>query len=61
MSASVKSAVSCMCVRQRSLGERQQEHDKSVKEGDSKPDLIQHQVKTGHVVITKPVIKEVRE
>ena len=37
--------------RERSLGERAQEHDKSVKEGASKSVLIQIHVKTGHVVI----------
>ena len=34
----------------RSLGERTQEHDTSVKEGDSKSALSQQQVITGHKV-----------
>ena len=44
----------------RSLGERSQEHYKSVKEGDLKSALSQHQVKTGYVVISKPVIEGLR-
>ena len=41
----------------RSLCERAQEHNKSVKEGDSKSALNQHQVKIGHKGLSKPVIK----
>ena len=44
---------------ERSLGERAQEHDKSVKEGESKSALSQHQVMTGHIVLSKPVIEGV--
>ena len=44
---------------ERSLGERTQEHDKSVKEGDSKSALSQHQVMTGHQVLKKPMIEGV--
>ena len=40
---------------ERSLGERVQEHDKSVKEGDSKSALSQHQV-----IISKQLIEGVR-
>ena len=36
---------------ERSLGENAQEHDKSVKEGDSKSAIRQHQVKTGHLTM----------
>ena len=42
---------------ERSLGERAQEHDKSVKQGDSKSALGQHQVKTGHKVLSKSTMK----
>ena len=42
---------------ERSLGQQAREHDKSLKEGGSKSSLSQHQVKTGHVVISKPVIE----
>ena len=35
---------------ERLLGERTQEHDKSVKEGDLKLAISQHQVMTGHKV-----------
>ena len=45
---------------ERSLGESAQEHNKSVKEGNSKSALSQHQVKTGQVVISKPVIEGIR-
>ena len=45
---------------ERSLGKRAQEHDKSVKEGDSKSALSQHQAKTGHKVLSKPVMEGVR-
>ena len=41
---------------ERALGERTQEHDKTVKEGDSKSSLSQHQVMTGHTVLSKPMI-----
>ena len=44
---------------ERSLGERVQEHDKSVKEGDSKSGLCQHQRMTGHKVLSKLVIEGV--
>ena len=44
---------------ERSLGERAQEHDKLVKEGDSKSALIQHHAQTGHKVLNKPVIEGV--
>ena len=44
---------------ERSLGKRAQEHDKSVKEGDSKSALSQHKVMTGHKVLSKPVIEGV--
>ena len=43
---------------ERSLGEQAQEH-KSVKEGNSKSALSQHQVMTGHKVLSKPVIEGV--
>ena len=42
-----------------SLGKRAQKHDKSVKEGYSKSALSQHQVMTGHKVLSKPVIEGV--
>ena len=51
MSVSVNSVVSCMSAIQRDLYVR--EH-KSVKEGDSKSALNQHQVKTRHMVLSKP-------
>ena len=35
---------------ERSLGKTAHEHDKSVKEGDSKLALSQHQVMTGHLI-----------
>ena len=41
-------------------GERAHEHDKSVKNGDLKSALSQHQVTTGHVVISKSLIQGVR-
>ena len=44
----------------RSQCESAQEHDMSVKEDDFKSALSQHQVRTGHMVISKPVIDEVR-
>ena len=44
---------------ERSLGEKAVEHDNSVKEGDSNLALIQHQVMTGHKVLSKPVIEGV--
>ena len=44
----------------RSLGERTQEHDKSMKEGDSKSALSQHQVMTGYKVLNTPMIEGVR-
>ena len=44
---------------ERSLRERAQEHNKSVKEGDSKSGHSQHQVMTGHKVLSKPVIEGV--
>ena len=37
------------------LGERSEEHDKSVVEDDSKSALSQYQMKTGHVVTSKPM------
>ena len=43
-----------------SLGERTQEHDKSVKEGESKSALSHRQVMTGHKVLNKPIIEGVR-
>ena len=43
------------------VSERAQEHDKSVKEGESKSALSQHQVKTGHEVLSKPVIKSMSD
>ena len=43
----------------RSLGERTQEYDKSVKEGDSNLALSQHQVMTGHMVLSQPMIEGV--
>ena len=45
---------------ERSLVERIQEHDKSVKEGYSKLALSQHQVMTGHKVLNKPMIEGIR-
>ena len=42
---------------ERCLGEKAQEHDRSVKEGDLKTALSQHQVMTGHKVLSKPVIE----
>ena len=45
--------------RERSIGERMQEHDKSVKEGESKLALSQYQVMTGHKVLSKPIIEGV--
>ena len=39
--------------------ERAQEYDKSVREGDSKSALSQHQVMTGHKVLSKLVIERV--
>ena len=42
---------------ERSLVERAQEHDKSVKEGDSQSALSQHQVTTGHKALSKPMIE----
>ena len=44
---------------ERPLGERTQEYDKSVKEGDSKLALNQHKVRTGYKVQTKPMIEGV--
>ena len=44
----------------RAVGERTQEHDKSVKERDSKSALSQHQMMTGHKVLNKPKIECVR-
>ena len=44
---------------ERSLGESVQKHDKSVKEGDLKSALSQHQVMTGHKVISKSVTEGV--
>ena len=46
--------------RERSLVENIQEHDKSVKEGDSKLDLSQYQVMTGYRVLNKPMIEGVK-
>ena len=43
-----------------SLSVQPQEHNKSVKDGDSKWALSHHQVMTGHVEFSKPVIEEVR-
>ena len=54
------SVVSCMWGRQRSLDERPQEHDNSVKEGDSESAHSQHQVMTGRKVLSKPIIEGVR-
>ena len=45
--------------KERYLGERTQEHDKSVNEGDSKWALSQHQVMTGHKVLSKPMMEGV--
>ena len=45
---------------ERSLGERTQEHDKSVKMGESKSAISQHQVPTGHTVLNKPMMEGVR-
>ena len=45
---------------ERSRGERTQEHDKSVNEGDSKSVLSQHQVMNGHKVLNKSMIEGVR-
>ena len=56
----MNSVGSCMSVTRRSLTERAQEHDKSLKECASNSALGQHQVKAGHVVISKPVTGEVR-
>ena len=39
---------------ERSIGERAQENEQSVKEGDSKSDLSPHRVKTDHKVLRKP-------
>ena len=44
---------------ERSLVERAQKDDKSVKEGDSKSALSQHQVTTGQKVLSKPVTEGV--
>ena len=44
---------------ERSLGERTQEHDKSVKEGDSKSPLSQHQETIRHTVLSKLIIEGV--
>ena len=43
----------------RSLGERLGEHDKSLKDRDSKSALSQHQEQTGHVVVKGPVIDNI--
>ena len=45
---------------ERSLGQRSEEHDKSVKEGESKSAVCHYQMKTGHVVVSKPMIEVVR-
>ena len=44
---------------ERSLGERAQERDKSIKEGDSESALSEHQVITGHKIFSKLVIEGV--
>ena len=44
----------------RSLGERTEEHEKSVDKRDSKSALSQHQETTGHVVHTPPLIEHIR-
>ena len=59
----MNSVVSCIIKVgeiERSLRERAQEHDKSVKAGDSKSAVGQHQMKTGHVIISIPAIEGVR-
>ena len=40
----------------RSLGERAEEHQKSIEKGDSKSALSQHQEHSGHIVSTPPLI-----
>ena len=62
MSASVRSVGSCMWMgeMERSLGQRTQEHDKSVKEGDSNSALSQCHVMTGHKLLNKPIIEGIR-
>ena len=42
------------------MGERAEEHDKSITKRDSKSALSEHQEKTGHVVTTKPLIKSIK-
>ena len=44
----------------RSMGERAEEHDKSIRKRDSKSALSEHQEKTGHVVTTKPLIQSIK-
>ena len=44
----------------RSLGERVEEHEKSVDKKDSISVLSQHQEKTGHVVQTKPFLDHMK-
>ena len=43
-----------------SLGERTQEYNTSVKEGDSKSAQSQHQVMTSRTVLNKPMIERIR-
>ena len=50
-------SVVCGWDRELSRWESAQEHDKSVNEGNSKSAISQHQVKTEHVVISKPVVE----
>ena len=45
---------------ERILSKRAQGHDKSLNDGDSKSALSQHQVMTGHKVLSKPVIEGVK-
>ena len=44
----------------RSMGERAEEHDKSIRKRDCKSALSEHQDKTGHVVTTKPLLESIK-
>ena len=44
----------------RSMGERAEEHDKSIRKRDCKSALSEHQDNTGHVVTTKPLLESIK-
>ena len=48
-----------VCETDRSLGEKVDEHTKSLMKGDKKSALGQHQVQTGHSMDNKPLMKHI--